>query len=451
MDLLGLLPQFGGLAWTLLAFIVALSVIVAVHEYGHYIVGRWCGIGADVFSIGFGPVLWSRTDRRGTVWQVAALPLGGYVKFKGDGDAASMGQDGDALSGMSAAERETTLTGAALWKRMATVAAGPVFNFVLSIAVFAAFVLVGGRAGDEPVIGELRTLPPEIATLEPGDRVLRVGGREVADAAGLISAAAEMPPGGPVTYLVERDGREIAVEAAPLMPPLVEAVQPRSAAWDIGLRPGDVITAIDGTRIDAFGQLQQVVAASDGRALLLDVWRPTAGAEGERLQFTLAPRRSDLPLPEGGFETRWLIGINGGTFHEAPTQGVGPFDALSYGVSQTWFIITSSLSALYHIVTGAISTCNLSGPIGIAEVSGAAASQGVGNFIWFIAVLSTAVGLLNLFPIPVLDGGHLVFHAYEAVRGRPPSDRAVRVLMSVGIALMGTLMLFAVFNDIFCP
>jgi regulator of sigma E protease len=451
MDLVGILPQFGGLAWTLLAFVVALSVIVAVHEYGHYIVGRWCGIGADVFSIGFGPVIWSRTDRRGTKWQVAALPLGGYVKFRGDGDAASVGRDDGALAGMSEAERETTLTGARLWKRAATVAAGPAFNFALSILVFAAFVMVGGRAAEAPVVGELRPLPPEIQTLQEGDRVLSVEGREVSTAVDLAVASAELPPGGPVSYVVEREGREIAVDAAPMMPPVVDGVQPRSAAWDIGLRPGDVITAIDGDAITAFGELQRIVEASDGRALLLDVWRPTEAGEGERLQFTLAPRRSDLPLPGGGFETRWLIGINGGSFHTAPTERAGPFDALGFGVSQTWYIITQSLSALYHIVTGAISTCNLSGPIGIAEVSGAAASQGAGNFIWFIAVLSTAVGLLNLFPIPVLDGGHLVFHAYEAMRGRPPSDRAVRLLMSAGIALMGTLMLFAVFNDIFCP
>jgi regulator of sigma E protease len=451
MDLVGILPQFGGLAWTLLAFVVALSVIVAVHEYGHYIVGRWCGIGAEVFSIGFGPVIWSRVDRRGTRWQVAALPLGGYVKFRGDGDAASVGRDEVAMNRMTAEELESTLTGAALWKRAATVSAGPAFNFVLSIVVFAAFVMAGGRAAEAPVIGELRPLPPEIATLEPGDRVVSLAGRPVATAAELAVAASELPPGGPVSYVVEREGRELAVEAAPLMPPVVEAVQPRSAAWDIGLRPGDVITAIDGAPIAAFGELQQVVEASEGRPLLLDVWRPTDAGQGERLEFTLAPRRSDIPLPEGGFDTRWLIGINGGAFHLAPTERVGPIDALTFGVSQTWFIITSSLSALYHIVTGAISTCNLSGPIGIAEVSGATASQGIGNFIWFIAVLSTAVGLLNLFPIPVLDGGHLVFHAYEALRGRPPSDRAVRLLMSAGIALMGTLMLFAVFNDIFCP
>jgi regulator of sigma E protease len=156
-------------------------------------------------------------------------------------------------------------------------------------------------------------------------------------------------------------------------------------------------------------------------------------------------------LPEGGFETRWLIGITGGLFFEPVTERAGALEALSYGAEQTWFIITSSLSALQHIILGQISTCNLSGPIGIAETSGAVASQGIDDFVWFIAVLSAAVGMLNLFPIPVLDGGHLVFHAYEAVTGKPPSDGAVRILMTVGLALMGSLMLFALFNDLTCP
>ena len=160
---------------------------------------------------------------------------------------------------------------------------------------------------------------------------------------------------------------------------------------------------------------------------------------------------TDLPLAEGGFETRWLIGIQGGLFFEPVTEPVGPWAAARYGVEQTIFIVQSSLSGLWHMVTGAISSCNLQGPIGIAETSGAAASQGIDDFIWFIAVLSTAVGLLNLFPIPVLDGGHLIFHAYEAVAGRPPSDRALKVFMSVGLTLLLSLMLFALTNDIFCP
>ncbi|MGB3406761.1 MAG: RIP metalloprotease RseP [Jannaschia sp.] len=440
-----LIPQFGGLIWTLLAFVVALSIIVAIHEYGHYIVGRWCGIKADVFSIGFGPVLFKRTDKHGTQWQLAALPLGGYVKFRGDANAASVGDDGS-VAEMTAEERAQTMTGASLWRRALTVAAGPVFNFILSIAVFGAFIAFSGTAVEAPVIGQVKDLPSEIATLDEGDRVVAIDGQPVETLAEMSSIATALPPAETVTYGIERDGAMVDVVAGWPMPARVEVVQPRSAAWDIGLAPGDVIRAVDGEAIHSFGQLQARVTAAEGAPLRLDVWRA-----GEMLEFTLVPRRMDLPTSEGGFETRWLLGITGAMFFDPVTERAGPIEAIQYGVSQTIFIVKSSLSALSHIITGQISTCNLSGPIGIAEVSGAAASQGIDQFIWFIAVLSTAVGMLNLFPIPVLDGGHLVFHAYEAVSGKPPSDRAVRVLMSVGIALMGALMLFALFNDIFCP
>ena len=159
-----------------------------------------------------------------------------------------------------------------------------------------------------------------------------------------------------------------------------------------------------------------------------------------------------MPRAEGGFETRWLIGISGGLNFDLETERPGVFDALSMGAGQVWYVITSSLSGLWHMITGAISTCNLSGPVGIAQTSGAMASQGGTSFIWFVAILSTAVGLLNLFPVPVLDGGHLVFHAYEAVARKPPSDAALRILMSLGIGLIGTLMLFAIANDLWlCP
>lgn len=444
-----LIPQFGGLALTIVAFVAALSIIVAIHEYGHYIVGRWCGIKADVFSIGFGPVLFSRQDRHGTRWQLAALPLGGYVKFRGDADAASMGTD-DTVHAMSDDERRHTMTGASLWRRAATVAAGPVFNFVLSILIFGGFAIVAGRAVDAPIVGQLVVLPPDVVTLAPGDEMLAVAGQPVADLAALTEAAADLPDAPTLPYDVRRDGAEIEVEAAFPMPARADAVLPDSAAWDIGMRAGDVIVAIDGEPVHSFGALRERVASGEGRPLGLDVWRPLEGGGGETLALTLVPRAQDLPLAEGGFERRWLIGINGGLFFEPVTEPAGPFEALAYGARQTTDIIGTSLSALGHIVVGQISTCNLSGPVGIAQTAGAVATLGFAQFIWFIAVLSAAVGMLNLFPIPILDGGHLMFHAYEALRGRPPSDQAVRVLMSLGVAMLASLMLFALWNDFTC-
>jgi regulator of sigma E protease len=446
MDLIGLIPSFGGLLWTLVAFVVALSVIVAVHEYGHYIVGRWSGIKAEVFSIGFGPVLWSRRDRHGTTWQVAALPLGGYVKFLGDASAASDKADEAVMARLDKTERRHTMHGAPLWARAATVAAGPVFNFILSIVVFTGIVMAQGTARDPLTVATVATLPGEAQGLLPGDVILAVEGQEAPGVEGFGDFIESLPPQPVFDWTVERGGAEVTVAAPYPYPPLVGGVSPQSAALAAGLRTGDVIVAVDGEAVWTFDQLREKVDGSGGSELQLTVWR-----EGETLPVTLTPRRMDLPLQEGGFETRWLIGVNGGLFFTPETETPGVFEAMGYGANQVMFVIRSSLSGLYHMAVGAISTCNLQGPIGIAETSGAAASQGWLSFIWFIAVLSTAVGLLNLFPIPILDGGHLVFHAYEALAGRPPSDRVLRVMMGMGIGLMGLLMVFALTNDIFCP
>ncbi|WP_299731345.1 RIP metalloprotease RseP [uncultured Tateyamaria sp.] len=449
MDISAFISAFGGTAWTIFFFVVALSVIVAIHEYGHYIVGRWSGIQADVFSIGFGPILWSRMDKRGTRWQIAALPFGGYVKFAGDANAAS-GKDEEAMQEVAddPAALRRTMHGAPLWARAATVAAGPVFNFALSIMVFALVGYSNGVIRDPLTVGELRPLPAEVQELQSGDVVLAIEGQTVPS----INDAAygdfmnELPQKPQLAYTVERDGAERVVTGPYLRPPLVSGVSPQSAAVAADLERGDVITAVDGAPIFAFGQIKEAVEGSDGRSLNLTVWR-----NGTVSEKVLTPKRVDEPQPEGGFATQWRIGIASGNAFEPATQAPGVGEAITGGVAQTWRIISGSISGLGYMVTGAISTCNLSGPIGIAQVSGTMASQGLESFIWFIAVLSTAVGLLNLFPIPALDGGHLVFYAYEAVTGKPPSDGALRILMAVGLALVLSLMIFALGNDIFCP
>ncbi|MEO9778154.1 MAG: RIP metalloprotease RseP [Sedimentitalea sp.] len=449
MDLVSLIPQFGGLIYTLLAFVVALSVIVAVHEYGHYIVGRWSGIHAEVFSLGFGPVLYSRMDKRGTRWQIAALPFGGYVKFLGDANAAS-GKDSEAMetAERDPAELRRTMHGAPLWARTATVAAGPIFNFVMSILVFSAIVLTRGVVSEPLTVGEVQDLPAGFHQLAQGDEIIAISGSTAPAFDNNVAWSTftqDIPVEPSLDYTVRRDGQERDVEGPYLFPPYVSQVAPRSAAMDIGLESGDVITAIDGAPIFAFDQLKSAVESSDGRVLLLDVWR-----QGETLEFALAPRRTDEPQADGGFVTHWRIGIAGGMAFLPATERAGLGEAVVGGSVQTMAIISSSLSGLWHMVTGAISTCNMSGPIGIAETSGAMASQGAQSFIWFIAVLSTAVGLLNLFPIPALDGGHLVFYAYEAVAGKPPSDGALRILMAIGLSLILSLMVFALGNDLFC-
>lgn len=448
MDAIGLLPQFGNLFMTIAAFIVALSVIVAVHEYGHYIVGRWSGIKADVFSLGFGPVLYSRVDKHGTKWQFALLPFGGYVKFKGDSNAASANVE-DTTREMSPEERRQTMLGAPLWARTLTVAAGPVFNFILSIIVFGAVMLADGKTAYPLVVDALKPLPVEGVELQPGDQIIEVAGSELPpfdDREAFEAFSDSLPPAPLLDYRVKRDGQELDLQGPHPWPPLVSQLAPRSAAYAVDMQQGDVITAIDGNPIHAFSELKEIVEGSEGRVLEVKVWR-----DGELLDFALKPKSSDEPQEDGGFVTHWRIGIAGGYAFEPASEPLGPLEALTGGVTQTVSVVTGSLSGLYHMITGAISSCNMSGPIGIAQVSGAMASQGVDSFIWFIAVLSAAVGLLNLMPIPVLDGGHLVFYGYEAIFRKPPSEAALRILMVAGLTLVLSLMVFALTNDLFCP
>jgi regulator of sigma E protease len=445
--MIDLLPQFGSLIWTVMAFLVAISVIVAVHEYGHYIVGRWCGIHADVFSLGFGPVLWSGVDRRGTRWQIAALPMGGYVKFAGDANAAS-GKDERAMAAVAddPAAARRTMHGAPLWARTLTVAAGPAFNFVMSIAIFFAIAYSAGVTRDPLTVGEMRPLPQEIEGLRVGDEIVAINGEMVPELnVPGFTFFSDLEDAPSLTYDVLRGRHVTTVEGPFILPPLIDQVVPQSAAIAAGLKAGDVITAVDGTPIYGFDALKSAVEGSGGNPLSLTIWR-----DGATRDVTLTPEAVDEPQPDGSFKRSLRIGIVGGMAFEPETERPPLGDALSGGVQNTWQIISGSITGLRHIIFGNISTCNLSGPVGIAQASGAMASQGAQSFIYFIAVLSTAIGLINLFPIPALDGGHLMFYAYEAVSGKPPSDGAMRILMTVGLTLVLSLMIFALANDIFC-
>ena len=438
-----LIPSFGNIAFTMLFFVIALSVIVAIHEYGHYIVGRWSGIHADVFSIGFGKVIWSRADKHGTVWQIAALPFGGYVKFKGDSNAASVGGDENVVSGRD------TILGAPLWARSATVAAGPIFNFILSFIVFAGILLFQGQPITPLTVSALPGFPDNIEQqLEPGDRVLKVAGVALNYPDGFSAAVANVPSQPSVEYEVERDGERMLVRGPQPQPTYVQSITPRSAADDADLRIGDVIVSLNGVPVYQFGDMVEFVNKTRAQPIEVVVWRG-----GETFTTTLTPRLMAIPQADGSMIDEPKLGIgNGGLFFEPATTDVGIGESMKLAIQQVWFIIKQSLNGLKQMILGNINTCNLSGPVGIAETSGSMASQGTLAFISFIAVLSTAVGMLNLFPIPILDGGHLCFHAYEAVTGKMPSDGALRILMAIGLALIGTLMLFAIGNDLFfCP
>jgi regulator of sigma E protease len=339
------------------------------------------------------------------------------------------------------------MLGAPLWARSATVAAGPVFNFILSFVMFGAILMWQGTPTDPVRIASLQGLPPGFAMeLQEGDEILAVG--PVSLDGGISALSTDIVPREPVMdWTIRRDGAEMVVQGPYPFAPIAAAVNPDSAARSVDMRAGDLIQAVNGTPVFAFDQVVEAVTASEGQPLTFDIWR-----DGEAMTFVVTPRRTDLPQAGGGFETRWLVGISGGLFFEPATETPGLVGAMGDAAGQIWMIIVSSISGLWHMISGAISTCNLSGPVGIAQASGAMAEQGGTSFLWFVAVLSTAVGLMNLFPIPVLDGGHLVFHAWEAVTGKPPSDGALRMLMIAGLSVILTLTAFAIMNDIFlCP
>ncbi len=438
-----IVAALGGTVWTVAFFIIALSVIVFVHEYGHYIVARWSGIHSEVFSVGFGPVLFSRTDKRGTKWQIAAIPFGGFVKFLGDADASSV-QRSD-VSGLSAAERRHTMAGAPLWARTATVAAGPIFNFILTFLLLAGLALAVGVPQDEPTVGKMRAFPFEGPSLQEGDVIRAVEGQATPDWETFRSVTDGLKGQTSLAYTVTRGADELVVNGPHPLAPVVGEVQIRSAAMDAGLQEGDVILKVDGRDVRYFDELPEIVSASKGQPVTLTVWR-----DGKTFEQTLAPRIRTVDDGEGGFTERYLLGLYSGLFFEPATRSVGPVEAVTSALTGMWSLTTATFSGLWHMIQGAISSCNLSGAIGMAETAGDAARNGAVSFVSMLAILSLGVGILNLFPIPVLDGGHLVFYAYEAVTRRQPSDRALRVLMTVGLTLVLSIMLFGLSRDLMC-
>ena len=449
MELLASIPFIGGFLATVIPFLVVLGIVVFVHEYGHYIVGRWCGIHADVFSIGYGRPLKQWTDKRGTVWQIALLPLGGYVKFLGDENASSFGNS-DALDGMSSGERSRSFPGATVWRRALTVAAGPVFNFILSIVVFAGLILWQGKATEPPVVGDVLVPMAQGQDLRKGDEIIAIEGREIAGYLDIYDSLDAFEGQPTLALTVRRNGQLVDITAPFLLPPLISGVTPFSPAADAGLASGDLILALGDTPLSSFSDLREVVLASEGVALPMTILR-----NGQEQSVNITPEITETPKPDGeGWEKRVMIGVSGSLAFLPETTTPGIISSLVEGTERMWRVITMSLDGLWHILRGAfgaedgLSPENINGPLGIAQISGESARQGIENFISLIALLSTAIGMLNLFPIPILDGGHLVIFGYEALTGRPPHEKVLNFAMSVGFVLLMALMLFATYNDI---
>lgn len=357
----------------IIPFILVLSLLVFVHEMGHYLVGRWCGIRVTAFSIGFGPELVGFTDGHGTRWKLSAIPLGGYVKFYGDDDVASM-PDASGLQGMSDEEKARTLAGAKLWKRAATVAAGPIANFIFAIAIFAVLFSVYGRVVADPVVSE---------------------------------------------------------------------VQPNSAAQAAGVEPGDRLVALDGSKISTFDDVRRYVSIRPETRIIVTVER-----NGKNLDLPMVPKRSEITDQFGNKVELGLIGVvtneQRGNFR---VETFSPLGAVMEGVNETGHIITGTFRYIGNIFAGSMSAKQIGGPIRIAETTGQMATLGFSALLQFAAVISVSLGLMNLFPIPVLDGGHLLIYAVEWVRGRPLSVRSQEIVFRFGLAMILSLMVFATWND----
>lgn len=442
MDFISQIPVISQIVTIVIPFLVLLSVVVFIHEFGHYIVGKWCGIHAEVFSIGFGKELGGWTDKRGTRWRVAAIPLGGYVKFLGDEDASSRTDDAK-IQAMDAGERARSFGGADLWRRALTVVAGPTANFLLSIAIFAGIVLYTGLPSNRPVIGAVVEDAPFAIAFQPGDEILSVNGAPV-ETFEDIARTFEATRASVHTVTLRRDGAEITVESGPITPAFVASVRSNGPAGLAGVKEGEVVTAIDGVEIINFIDLQQIIADSEARELVFTI----RGVDGAQREVAITPQISLAQTRDGGTISKPLIGISSSAIIGAETDTPGPLRALVFGVDRTWWVVSSSLTYVWAIIAGGADPSALGGPIKIATLSGDAASAGVITFIGMIAMLSASIGLINLFPIPVLDGGHLVFYAIEAVRGRPLHGRLVEVATGVGLGLVILLMVFVTYNDL---
>ena len=502
----GLLDSGTGLLIALGAFSVLLPLIVFVHEYGHFKVARLCGVRVEAFSIGFGPALFGWTDRHGTRWKVSAIPLGGYVKFFGDANAASAGAKvgtdlapaeaetpkgpGSTQFGSERAKLEAMLTEEEkrvcfhfkpVWQRMLVVAAGPFANFVLAAVVFAGLFLAFGRPYTPAVIGDVAPgTPAAEAGFQVQDRVLTVGGRAI-DSFEQMQARVRLASGTDLAFEVERTGERVDLVATPrreartdgfgneveigvlglvpYVPAAVGVVSPDSPAARAGLQVGDEIEAVDGEPVRSFTALAGLLSPRPGEAVTLSVRRGD-----RRLALTLTPEPVEVTGPGGETRTVGRIGV-GSTGVVQTREPFGPLGAAREGVVEVGRTLDTTVTYLGRLIRGREDVRGLGGPLKIGQYAGQAVRSGFGeapaevtladrltvsgtNFLRLAALMSVSIGFLNLLPVPVLDGGHLVFYAYEAVAGQPLPERVQGFAFTIGLFLVASLMVFVVVNDI---
>jgi len=446
---------------TILAFVVLLTVLVFVHEMGHYLVARWCGVRVEVFSIGFGPELFGWNDRRQTRWKISILPLGGYVKFFGDLNATSA-PDGETLDELTEEERKVAFHYKPLLQRVAIVFAGPLANILYSILLLTIIFWSFGQRVTPPEIG--RVLPDgagQAAGFQQGDVVVAIDGVAITRYSEVVQAYL-MNPDRVLTFVVRRQGREVTLEATPraittdeldgierrvgelgLLPAsraLVGKVRAGSAAEAAGFEAGDRIVQIDDAPVESFEALQDIVQSSQGRPLNVTVRRG-----GEAVRIAVAARREAVSLSDGSSIEGWFLGIESAP---RPLVRYGPGRAAVEAVNTSFSLLVQSADYIGEMIAGERGTEDLGGPLRIAHYSGQAARVGIEQLIMLSVLLSLNLGIINLLPVPVLDGGHLLLYAFEAVRGRPLTERMQEYAFRFGLAMILTLAIFVTWNDL---
>lgn len=445
---------------TLLAFLATLAILIIIHEYGHYAVARLCGVKVLRFSVGFGNVVASREDRHGTQWALSAVPLGGYVKMLDE-------REGE----VPTADLPRAFNRKNVWQRMAVVAAGPAANFLLAIVLYWA-LFVSGVPALKPVLGEPpAATPAAMAGIRAGETVLSVNGEPVEEWQDVHWLALRHGVGGQPLRLETRDAadhlgfRQLDLSGVdqdrlqtdtlgtlglrrylPVMPPVLGQLIPQGRAAAAGLQTGDRILAIDGQAVATWDRVVDKIKTSPDLPLQLEVQRGQ-----QRLTLTVTPERQQdgerevgrigaAPnLDDPALEAR---------FAELHTEvRHAPLKALQKALWKIWDLSVFTLEMLGRMVIGQVSLQNLSGPITIADYAGQSAQAGWPAFIAFLALISVSLGVLNLLPIPLLDGGHLLYYFAEVLTGKPVSERIQEIGQKIGLALLGFLMVFALFND----
>ena len=447
---------------TIAAFVITLGILVSIHEFGHFWVARKCGVKVLRFSVGFGKPLWRWTDKLGTEYVVALIPLGGYVKMLDEREGP-----------VSADEQHSSFNAKPVLSRIAIVAAGPVANFLLAIVALWLMYMAGVRVVVPQVGHVLPDSPAAVAGINVGDEIVSINGSEtpgwqqvnmellsyIGDTRELTVATRSGIPGELPTsttrekrvaidhWLVNEElgspVRELGIEPyAPVIRPILGEVSPDGAAKAAGLMSGDLILKSNGQPVNNWMDWVTLIRANPGAVIDIELER-----DGQAIELELVPGVRTLDGQDTGYIG---AGVEQPVWPDDMTRRLqfNPVTALPKAIEGTWSLTSMTTGSIWKMISGLVSVENLSGPITIAKVAGASLKSGLENFLYFLAMLSVSLGVLNLLPIPVLDGGHLLFYLVELVRGKPLSERVQLVGLKIGVTFVVGVMMLALYNDL---